>query len=65
MEQAISKINGSELSEEQKVLLIGLCRVPGNGSIVSMINLVKPDVEILSLIILANTTGKFNFVLNL
>ena len=57
MEQAFAKINGSELPEEKKAVLRGLCSIPNNGNILSAINLSEPTMVNLSQIILANTTG--------
>ena len=60
MEKAYEKINGSDLSEEKKAVLRGLCSVPNNGNILSAINLSEPTVGNLTQIILANTTGTVN-----
>eukprot|EP00428_Durinskia_dybowskii_P066313 CAMPEP_0170384252 /NCGR_PEP_ID=MMETSP0117_2-20130122/15901_1 /TAXON_ID=400756 /ORGANISM="Durinskia baltica, Strain CSIRO CS-38" /LENGTH=212 /DNA_ID=CAMNT_0010639993 /DNA_START=16 /DNA_END=654 /DNA_ORIENTATION=- len=57
MEQAYAKINGSDLPEEKKAVLRGLCSVPNNGNILSAINLSEPTVVNLTQIILANTTA--------
>jgi hypothetical protein len=64
MEQAYAKIDGSDLPEEKKAVLRGLCSVPNNGNILSAINLSEPTVVNLTQIILANTAGKVNFILN-